>query len=177
VTAFDPDEVRSTMAEHGLEISALAYYPNNLHPDDAVREEAHAHLRSVIDAAQRLGVATVGTFERAITTSASGSSTRTPRISSSGATGSTGTARSRTGRRQTLEELADEQLAVRLADRGAHALDALHLPPRAELDDLPDARARGQLLLVDVPAPVRKLELERVAVRCGGDAHRPLLIQ
>jgi sugar phosphate isomerase/epimerase len=62
VSAFDPDEVRAAVAEHGLEISALAYYPNNLHPDDAVREEAHAHLRLVIDAAARLGVSTVGTF-------------------------------------------------------------------------------------------------------------------
>ena len=39
VTAFDPDEVRGTLERHGLEISALAYYPNNLHPDDAHREE------------------------------------------------------------------------------------------------------------------------------------------
>jgi sugar phosphate isomerase/epimerase len=62
VTAFDPDEVRGIMARHGLEISALAYYPNNLHPDDAHREQVNAHLRAVVDAAQRLGVSTVGTF-------------------------------------------------------------------------------------------------------------------
>jgi sugar phosphate isomerase/epimerase len=62
VTAFDPDEVHATLDRHGLEISALAYYPNNLHPDDAVREEVNAHLRAVVDAAARLGVATVGTF-------------------------------------------------------------------------------------------------------------------
>jgi sugar phosphate isomerase/epimerase len=35
----------------GLEISALAYYPNNLDPDDGAREAAHAHLRRLIDAA------------------------------------------------------------------------------------------------------------------------------
>jgi sugar phosphate isomerase/epimerase len=62
VTSFDPDDVHMTLAEHGLEISALAYYPNNLHPDDAHREQVNAHLRAVIDAAQRLGVSTVGTF-------------------------------------------------------------------------------------------------------------------
>src|SRR5262249_54016092 len=38
VDAFDPDEVRATLERHGLGISALAYYPNNLHPDDAHRE-------------------------------------------------------------------------------------------------------------------------------------------
>ena len=43
-------------------ISSLAYYPNNLHPDDAAREEVNAHLRKVIDAAQALGVGLVGTF-------------------------------------------------------------------------------------------------------------------
>jgi len=46
----------------GLEISSLAYYPNPLDPDPAVREAAHAHLRKVVDAAARLGVPTVGTF-------------------------------------------------------------------------------------------------------------------
>ena len=42
---------------HGLEISALAYYPNNLHPDLAHRAEVNDHLRKVIDAAAELGVA------------------------------------------------------------------------------------------------------------------------
>src|SRR5919109_219068 len=62
VDAFDPDEVHATLERHGLTISALAYYPNNLHPDDAHREEVNAHLRKVIDAAQQLGVGIVGTF-------------------------------------------------------------------------------------------------------------------
>ena len=35
----------------GLEISALAYYPNALDPDDGAREAAHAHLRRLIDEA------------------------------------------------------------------------------------------------------------------------------
>jgi sugar phosphate isomerase/epimerase len=62
VTSFDPDEVHGIFDRHGLEISALAYYPNNLHPDDEHRERVNGHLRAVIDAAQRLGVRTVGTF-------------------------------------------------------------------------------------------------------------------
>ena len=45
----------------GLEISALAYYPNNLDPDDAAREAAHAHLRRLIDVAAG-GVGLVCTF-------------------------------------------------------------------------------------------------------------------
>ena len=62
VDSFDPDDVHEVMSRHGLAISALAYYPNNLHPDDAHREEVNGHLRKVIDAAQRLGVDIVGTF-------------------------------------------------------------------------------------------------------------------
>ena len=62
VERFDADEVRETLSRHGLEISALAYYPNNLHPDDGHREEVNGHLRRVIDAAQQLGVGVVGTF-------------------------------------------------------------------------------------------------------------------
>ena len=45
----------------GLEISALAYYPNNLDPDDAARQAAHAHLRRLIDIAAD-GIGLVCTF-------------------------------------------------------------------------------------------------------------------
>jgi sugar phosphate isomerase/epimerase len=62
VEDFDPDDVHEVMSRHGLAISSLAYYPNNLHRDDAHREEVNGHLRKVIDAAQRLGVGIVGTF-------------------------------------------------------------------------------------------------------------------
>jgi sugar phosphate isomerase/epimerase len=62
VERLDPDAVHATLDCHGLEVSALAYYPNNLHPDDAVREAANDHLRKVIDAAQRLGIEIVCTF-------------------------------------------------------------------------------------------------------------------
>ena len=54
--------MHATLDRHGLGISSLAYYPNNLHPDDAHREEVNDHLRKVIDAAAALGVDIVGTF-------------------------------------------------------------------------------------------------------------------
>jgi sugar phosphate isomerase/epimerase len=50
------------LERRGLSISGLAYYPNPLDPDPAERERVASHLRKVIDAAQRLGVPTVGTF-------------------------------------------------------------------------------------------------------------------
>src|SRR5262249_20435513 len=74
VDRLDVGRVNDLLGRHGLEISSLAYYPNNLHPDLPVRRAAHAHLRKVIDAAARLGVPTVGTFvgrDRSQTLSAS----------------------------------------------------------------------------------------------------------
>ena len=62
VERFDPPKVRDALERHGLEISSLAYYPNNLHPDPGERRAANTHLRKVIDAAAALGVPTVGTF-------------------------------------------------------------------------------------------------------------------
>ena len=62
VENLDADAVRETMARHGLGISSLAYYPNNLAGDEAAREEANAHLRKVVDAAAALEVGIVGTF-------------------------------------------------------------------------------------------------------------------
>jgi sugar phosphate isomerase/epimerase len=62
VTRLDPDRVRDVLDRHGLEISSLAYYPNNLHPDPAERRAANTHLRKVIDAAALLDVPIVGTF-------------------------------------------------------------------------------------------------------------------
>ena len=62
VDSFDAGEVRDVLDRHGLEISALAYYPNNLHPDEGHRREVNDHLRKVVDAAQRLEVPIVCTF-------------------------------------------------------------------------------------------------------------------
>jgi sugar phosphate isomerase/epimerase len=62
VEEFDPRAVRRLLGRYNLEISSLAYYPNNLDPDPAAREAANGHLRRVIEAAQRLEVEVVGTF-------------------------------------------------------------------------------------------------------------------
>jgi len=62
VERLDPGKVRDVLDGHGLTISSLAYYPNNLHPDPGERRAANTHLRKVIDAASSLGVPTVGTF-------------------------------------------------------------------------------------------------------------------
>lgn len=62
VDSFDPKAVRRLLGRYNLEISSLAYYPNNLDPDPAAREAANSHLHRVIEAAQRLGVEVVGTF-------------------------------------------------------------------------------------------------------------------
>jgi sugar phosphate isomerase/epimerase len=60
--ATDAARVRSLFAEHGLEISALAYYENNLDADPRRREDIHDHLRACIDAAALLDCGLVGTF-------------------------------------------------------------------------------------------------------------------
>jgi sugar phosphate isomerase/epimerase len=56
------DEISGLFASHHLEISALAYYENNLHPDAELRRQRHDHLRACIDAAALLGCPYVGTF-------------------------------------------------------------------------------------------------------------------
>ncbi len=62
VENLDAGRVRDILRRHELEISSLAYYPNNLDPDKATREAANAHLRRVIDAAEKLEDEVVGTF-------------------------------------------------------------------------------------------------------------------
>jgi sugar phosphate isomerase/epimerase len=62
VTKVDVGAVRDVLDRHGLEISSLAFYPNNLHPDSSERRSANAHLKKVIDAAAKLDVGIVGTF-------------------------------------------------------------------------------------------------------------------
>jgi len=62
VESFDPKAVRRLLGRYNLEISSLAYYPNNMDPDPGAREAANSHLHRVIEAAQRLGVEVVGTF-------------------------------------------------------------------------------------------------------------------
>ena len=62
VERLDAGKVRDVLDRHGLEISSLAYYPNNLHSDPAERRTVNNHLKKVVDAAAALGVPTVGTF-------------------------------------------------------------------------------------------------------------------
>ncbi len=61
-TGADVDATRALLERTGLEISSLAYYENNLIGDLSRREEIRSHVKSVIDAAQSLGVPYVGTF-------------------------------------------------------------------------------------------------------------------
>ncbi len=54
--------VRDLLRTHGVEISALGYYPNPLDPDPQHRRTVAEHLKKVMDAARRLGVGVVNTF-------------------------------------------------------------------------------------------------------------------
>ncbi|MCU1570901.1 MAG: Xylose isomerase domain protein barrel [Naasia sp.] len=58
----EANRVVDSLQARGLEISALAYYPNPLDPDEAAAAAAREHLRRVIRAAELLGVEVVGTF-------------------------------------------------------------------------------------------------------------------
>lgn len=62
LTPAEGDRINRLFEDRGMEISAFAYYDNNLHQDKDLRAHYHAHLRKVIDAAQTMGVAQVGTF-------------------------------------------------------------------------------------------------------------------
>jgi sugar phosphate isomerase/epimerase len=58
----EAERVREALSANGLELSALAYYPNNLHPDPEERRLAHDYVIACIDAAAALGGVPVGTF-------------------------------------------------------------------------------------------------------------------
>ena len=58
----EAERVRVALDENRLELSALAYYDNNLHPDPGQRRAIHDHLRRCIDVAAALGGVPVGTF-------------------------------------------------------------------------------------------------------------------
>jgi sugar phosphate isomerase/epimerase len=55
-------EIVGDLDERGVEISALAYYPNPLHHDADQRQVAIEHLKKVVIAAPMLGVGVVTTF-------------------------------------------------------------------------------------------------------------------
>jgi sugar phosphate isomerase/epimerase len=65
VANLSPAQARETAAEiadKGLSISGLGFYPNPLHPDAAHREEVIGHLKHVITAAEKMDVPLVNTF-------------------------------------------------------------------------------------------------------------------
>ncbi len=55
-------DIVAALAEKGIEISGLGYYPNPLHPDADHRDEVNGHLMKVITAARVMGVKVVNTF-------------------------------------------------------------------------------------------------------------------
>ncbi len=62
ITDEDVARIQELFKKNQLEISSLGYYPNNLDPDQEVRQHSHTHLKKVISAAHNLGVQVVGTF-------------------------------------------------------------------------------------------------------------------
>ncbi|MEV7230842.1 sugar phosphate isomerase/epimerase family protein [Polymorphospora sp. NPDC051019] len=65
VDSFSDEQARRTTElfdRHGLTLSAVSCYENNLHADDRERERIHDHMRRCVDAAAALGVGVVGTF-------------------------------------------------------------------------------------------------------------------
>ncbi|GAA0411041.1 hypothetical protein Acor_14820 [Acrocarpospora corrugata] len=62
MTGDEIARVRGVLTRNGLTLSAISYYANNLHGDDAERERIHRHLLACVDAAAALEVPCVGTF-------------------------------------------------------------------------------------------------------------------
>ena len=62
LTKASAARVNALVKSHRLELSALGYYPNPMHPDAGHREQVIAHLKRVIEAAALLEVLVVSTF-------------------------------------------------------------------------------------------------------------------
>ena len=62
LTAAQGKEIVDELAEHGLEISGLGYYPNPLDADAGHRDEVIGHLFRVMTAASVMGLKIVNTF-------------------------------------------------------------------------------------------------------------------
>jgi sugar phosphate isomerase/epimerase len=56
------DEVVGELANRGITVSGLGYYPNPLQPDTEARAAIAAHLKDLISAAALMGVPVVNTF-------------------------------------------------------------------------------------------------------------------
>jgi sugar phosphate isomerase/epimerase len=61
-TKTDARRVREIFDRNGMDISAMAYYDNNLDPDPEKRKNNLNHLKKVINVASMLDVKLVGTF-------------------------------------------------------------------------------------------------------------------
>ena len=62
MTAARASEVMGMIADRGLVVSGLGYYPNPLHRDAVHRDSVIGHLKQVITAAGLMGVTVVNTF-------------------------------------------------------------------------------------------------------------------
>jgi sugar phosphate isomerase/epimerase len=62
VSDAEARDITASLADQGIAISALGYYPNPLSPDAAHREAVIHHLKAVIVAAGTMGVDVVNTF-------------------------------------------------------------------------------------------------------------------
>jgi sugar phosphate isomerase/epimerase len=62
MTATQASEIMGMVADRGLTVSGLGYYPNPLHADAAHRDAVIGHLRKVISAAALMNVSVVNTF-------------------------------------------------------------------------------------------------------------------
>jgi sugar phosphate isomerase/epimerase len=62
LSASEAKAIPAELAEKGISISALGYYPNPLHPDASHRAAVIDHLKQVITAAGKMGVGLVNTF-------------------------------------------------------------------------------------------------------------------
>ncbi len=56
------DAVREIFTSRDLELSSIAFYDNNLHPNQRQRDEINDHVMKCIDVAAALSVRSVGTF-------------------------------------------------------------------------------------------------------------------
>jgi len=62
LSAAEGGEIKSKLADHGIEISGLGYYPNPLHADADHRDAVIGHLMKIITAAGVMDVPVVNTF-------------------------------------------------------------------------------------------------------------------
>ena len=67
LSAAKAKEIGAELAEKGISISGLGYYPNPLHPDPEHRKTVIDHLKKVIVTAGEMGVPVVNTISPAVT--------------------------------------------------------------------------------------------------------------